>query len=106
MIVRSARRAMWLVAFIPLAGMAGEVSGIEECVQQFTAQRLPAGTRVRIEQSPQIEQLNGRRGPLVRVNFDAIGADTGTYYGSARCVLDRRGDLVSVYPIARVNARD
>lgn len=103
MIVRIAKRAMWLAALIPLAGVAGEVPGIEDCVQKFTAKRLPAGTKVHIEQSPEIERWSVREGPLVRVSFDVIGADTGKHYGSARCVFDRRGDLVSVYSIARAS---
>ncbi len=102
---RFAKYMTALAVLAPLASQAGVVSGVEECTQKFIEKRVPGDAEVRFEHDPRLTEEKFRYGTVTRATLQAVGTESGTYYGSARCILDRRGELLGVYFISRAEAR-
>ncbi|MBB6095135.1 hypothetical protein HNQ60_004025 [Povalibacter uvarum] len=98
---RFARRAMLLAALAtlasPIASQAAGTHGVDACMKKFINGQLPEGTTVRIGEPEGISGADFRLGSRPRIVVHAVGETTGKDYGSARCVVNRRGDLVAMY---------
>lgn len=94
-----------LAALTPLVSEAGVVSGVEECTQKFIEKRVPGETEIRFEHDPRLTEEKFRYGRVTRATLQAVGMESGAHYGAARCVLDRRGELIGVYFISRAEAQ-
>lgn len=84
-------------ALLPAAGHTGDTRALDQCVQAFVNEALPAGQPVQIQYNEIHSAVKVPAGTRSKVAVVARGAETGKEYGRATCVLNRSGSLVAVY---------
>lgn len=82
----------------PLASQAGSAAkreiGMDTCINAFVSEQLPAGHPLKI-----VKRDNTNRWtfpPNSKIEIKAKGRRTGESYGSATCVVNRKGELVAM----------
>lgn len=88
--------AVLAAASLPVASNAADGEGVDQCVQTFIKEVLPAGhsVEIRSEDIRSTATLLGSGRSVVSVV--ARGEKHGKVFGRATCVLSRKGSLVSM----------
>lgn len=89
--------AMAALMIAPVATQASSTKGMNACIETFVKEHVPAGHTVRIVKRARFEVpfigFGGREAYLV----SAKGAQTGESFGSAECVVDRKGSVLAMH---------
>lgn len=88
----AALAAIWL----PAAAIASEDQALDQCIQAFVNEVVPAGHPVQIRHDD-LRASVIRSATRSRVNVIARGANYGKPFGRAACVMDSSGSLVATY---------
>lgn len=79
----------------PMLAHAKNTGSTDACIEAFVDGYLPAGHPLKIVKRDEGSSRFSMRSSVIRVS--AKGKKTGKSYGSATCVVDRKGELVAMY---------
>jgi len=89
--------AIAAVSIAPVASQASSKKGLDNCIDTFVKEQVPQGHPVRIVKRARFEySLLGFSGPET-YEVHAKGAESGESYGSAKCVVGRKGEVLAMY---------
>jgi len=78
----------------PMLAQAKSTDSIDACIDAFVEAQLPAGHPLQIVKR---DEGNRRSARSAMIQVTAKGKKSGKNYGSATCVVDRKGELVAMY---------
>jgi hypothetical protein len=81
---------------LPVASNAADSDAVDQCVQTFVKEMLPAGHSVEIRSEAIRSSATLLGSGRSIVNVVARGEKHGKLFGSAKCVISRQGSLVSM----------
>ena len=80
----------------PLATQAKD-KAMDTCIDTFVKEQLPEGHSVKVvKRRASSLQWGGTLQQPTRINVSAKGGQSGADYGSATCVMNRKGELIAM----------
>jgi hypothetical protein len=89
--------AIAAAASMPLASHASDNPALDECVERFVQEVVPANHSVEIRHADIVASTTTESATRSRVMLIARGEKNGKVFGRASCVMHRGGSLIAMY---------